>query len=317
MTWQHTFRTALILAACIAGPALFSCNKSKPNQPPDIKPGETWTLRSSGGLYDLRDVATDGAILVAVGDSGRIITSDSGINWTLRTSPTKGYLSGVASTSAYGFVAVCSFAGGDTILFSPTGTSWTARTTSSTTGNLNEVMGFSATLMAVGCNGRVFTSTNGVSWTMQTDGGACVEAVKWCGLVNAQYVVVGQGGTIFTSDNGSIWYTRNSGTANWLRDVGGGCSKIVAVGDGGTIRSSTDGVTWNSVASLGIDLNAIACSADVFVAVGKGGAIYTSFDGGATWTARTSPTTKDLYGITVMGSRYIAVGVDGTVITSP
>ena len=280
-------------------------------------PGEIWTLRSSGGLYDLRDIATDGAVLVAVGDSGRIITSDSGINWTLRASPTKGHLNGVASTSAYGFVAVCSLAGGDTILFSPTGTTWTARTTTSTTGNLNDIMGFSATLMAVGCNGQVFRSTNGISWSLLVSGGPCVEAIKWCGLANAQYVVVGQDGKIYTSNNGSAWDARNSGTVNWLRDVVGGCSKIVAVGDGGTIRSSTDGISWTSVASLGVDLNAVACSADAFVAVGKGGAIYTSFDAGATWTARTSPTTNDLHGITVIGSRYVAVGVDGTIITSP
>jgi hypothetical protein len=293
-----------------------SCHKKKPSEPAAVTPGETWTLKSSGGLYDFRDISNDGTILVAVGDSGRIVTSDSGANWTLRTAPFHGKLNGVASTATYGFVAVSSSGSGDTVLFSDDGATWSARTTALITGNLNEVAGFGSLLIAVGCNGQTYTSSNGVSWTKWTNGGPCVEAVKRCGLDSAQYVAVGESGTIVTSNTGTSWITRSS-TGNWLRDVACGCSKAIAVGDGGTIRSSTTGVSWTTVATVGVNLTAVVCSGNSFVAVGENGVVYTSFDSGVTWTERTSPTTKNLFGVTLIGSKYVAVGLDGTVITSP
>ena len=305
----------VLVTAILAG--VFSCQKRTPTQPPPIQPGEQWTARSSGGLYDLRDIATNGSILVAVGDSARILTSDSGVNWTLRIAPTGAALSGIVSTLNFGFVSVSSSGGGDTVLLSSDGLSWTAPPTAGITIGLNDVTGFGNMLIAVGCNGSIFTSSSGVSWTQKTSGGVCVESVKRAGLTNVQYVAVGQDGTIYTSPEGLLWYPRPSGVTNWFRDLVCGCSRIVAVGDDGIIKSSTNGVNWVTADSVGVDLNAITCSGDSFVAVGDGGAIFTSFDGGVTWVRRTSPTTKDLTGVHRTESKLVAVGLDGTILTSP
>jgi photosystem II stability/assembly factor-like uncharacterized protein len=303
-----------LVAAILVG--AFSCQK-KPTQPPVVQPGEQWTARSSGGLYDLRDIATDGNIIVAIGDSGRILTSDSGVNWTLRTAPTGAVLSGIVSTLNFGFVAVSSSGGGDTVLLSSDGLGWTTPPTTGITVGLNEVTGFGSTLIAVGCNGSIFTSSSGVNWTLRASDGVCVESVKRAGLTNVQYIAVGQNGTIYTSPEGLLWNPRTSGVTNWFRDLACGCSKIVAVGDGGIIKSSTNGINWVTADSVGTDLNAVTCSGDSFVAVGDGGSIFTSFDAGVTWVQRISSTTKEMTGVVRTGSKYVAVGLDGTILTSP
>lgn len=53
------------------------------------------------------------------------------------------------------------------------------------------------------------------------------------------------------------------------------------------------------------------------VAVGSGGTIITSDDQGATWDARTSGTSNQLNAVCHSGSLYVAVGIAGTIVTSP
>jgi carboxypeptidase family protein len=72
------------------------------------------------------------------------------------------------------------------------------------------------------------------------------------------------------------------------------------------------GHSW-SAKSLNMDLNAIAWSGTQYVGVGNDGFVGTSPDG-ATWTRRTSGTTKTLYDIVWTGSKYVAVGT--TVLVS-
>lgn len=307
------FLVALLPVVLVGG-----CGKKKTTEPPVVLPGETWTSRSSGGLYDLRDITTNGTIFVAVGDSGRIITSaDSGKTWTQRSAPTGAFLSGITYTSILGFVGVSSSGGGDTVVLSSAGVSWTASPTTGITIELNSVTGYGTNLVAVGCNGSIFTSSNSVSWTQWVSGGVCVQAVERVGLSTVEYVTVGDSGKINTSPEGLSWTPQSSGVTNWLRGIAGGCSKIVVVGDGGIIKSSTNATSWVTAASVGNGLNAVTCNGDTFVAVGKNGVVYTSHDAGATWVQRTSPTTKELLGISRIGNTYVAVGLDGTVITSP
>ena len=312
------FKVFGLLFMALALTILTSSCKKKSTEPPAILPGENWSLRSTGGLYDLRDVATNGTTVVAVGDSGSIITSaDSGKTWSLRSTPTRASLSGITYTSDLGFIVISNSGGGDTVLMSSSGATWTAPPTTGITTNLNGVTGNFLNLIAVGCNGSVFTSSNGVSWTQRISGGVCVQAVERVGATNVEYVAVGESGAINTSAEGLLWASRSSGVTNWLRGIAGGCSRIVVVGDGGIIKSSTNGTSWSTADSVGTGLNAVTCTGDAFVAVGKNGAVYTSHDAGATWIKRTAPTAKELFGVARAGNSYVAVGLDGTVITSP
>lgn len=294
------------------------CKKKKATEPTPILPGINWTLRSTGGLYDLRDLATNGTELVAVGDSGRIITSaDSGKSWTLRTSSTSVDLSGVTYLSSVGFVAVSSSGTGSVVLLSTNGSSWSAPPTSGISVSLNGVTSNNTTIAAVGCGGNIFTSTNGVSWSPRASGGTCVRAVERVGFSTVEFVAVGDSGQINTSSNGLVWPTAASNVLDDFYGIAGGCSKAVAVGEHGIIKTSANGSTWVTADSVGSRLNAVACGGDNFVAVGNSGVVYTSHDAGATWTSRTSATSTRLNAVIRLGGTYVAVGLDGTVVTSP
>lgn len=53
------------------------------------------------------------------------------------------------------------------------------------------------------------------------------------------------------------------------------------------------------------------------IAIGNGGKLWRTTDGGAKWTAVTSPTTKDLYAVAVQANGFaLVVGADGTLLRS-
>ena len=96
----------------------------------------------------------------------------------------------------------------------------------------------------------------------------------------------------------------------------------VAVGAGGAMYSgvmnaSLSGVTWTGLNyAVGTNLNAAAFMGTVFLAAGDGGTMLYSTDA-ATWVAKTTNTTNNLYGLTSNGSNtFVAVGAKGTIITS-
>ncbi len=78
------------------------------------------------------------------------------------------------------------------------------------------------------------------------------------------------------------------------------------------------GNAWESGTRItGVDFNAVTASGGTvaYVAVGNGGAAYTSLDA-LVWTARTSGTTNDLYGVATNGTISVAVGKGGTALNS-
>ena len=61
---------------------------------------DAWTLRNSGTTKNLNDVVWTGNQLVAVGDSGKILTSANGADWALRGSGTSYSLNSVLWTGS-------------------------------------------------------------------------------------------------------------------------------------------------------------------------------------------------------------------------
>ncbi|MEW6367319.1 MAG: metallophosphoesterase [Acidobacteriota bacterium] len=247
--------------------------------------GVNWTAQTSGTTATLRGVAA-GSLLVAVGDSGTILTCPlTGSTWTQRASGTVHHLNGVFSGSTL-YVAV----GNDgTILTSPDGVTWTAET-SGTNHNLNAV-------------------TQGA-----TEGG------------HTYYIAVGNGGTILTSHDAKTWTAQASPTTADLGGVTSGSASgmplFAAVGDAGTILTSQDTLRWSpQVSGVSSNLNAVTC-AHIFVVMGDGGAVLTSEDG-VEWVSQNSGTRSNLLGIEhwfpdeLKASEYTAVGADGAILTCP
>ena len=97
-------------------------------------------------------------------------------------------------------------------------------------------------------------------------------------------------------------------------------ARFVALGSDGSIITSTDTITWTVGTSIGTTgMHALVYGAGpAYVAVGNGGKIYRNTGAGITaaWTAETSGTTQDLYGVSYVNGIYVAVGVGGTLLTS-
>jgi hypothetical protein len=98
--------------------------------------------------------------------------------------------------------------------------------------------------VAVGDNGAIYTSTNGVHWKRQSfsAGGAWLRGVAH-GLDT--WVAVGTGGKIVRSSNGTNWTTPSSGVSADLNRVVFDNGRFTVVGAGGLCRFSINaGQTW-------------------------------------------------------------------------
>lgn len=74
--------------------------------------------------------------------------------------------------------------------------------------------------------------------------------------------------------------------------------------------------TWRNPKPTGNILHAVTHAEDLFVAVGLYGSIVTSPDG-TEWTLETSGTTAGLHGVNHGGGRFVAFGKDATLAASP
>ncbi|MBO0781888.1 MAG: protein kinase, partial [Ktedonobacteraceae bacterium] len=193
------------------------------------------------------------------------------------------------------------------------GRTWHSRTT----GTSNELRGvaWSGTqFVAVGYNGTILTSPDGITWTSRTSGtSAVLTGAIWAGT---QFVVVGDAGKILTSPDGIRWTPRASNTTADLTGTAWSGRQIVVTGYNGTILTSPDGITWTSRIS-GVApyyLWGTVWAGTQFVVVGGGGVTLTS-QNGVNWKLRTS--SANLWGITWSHSKLVVVGVNGLTRTSP
>lgn len=92
---------------------------------------------------------------------------------------------------------------------------------------------------------------------------------------------------------------------------------LVALGVGASAVGQTD-LEWQLVSPLptAADLHDVAWGAGRYLAVGSDGTVLTSPDM-VGWEVLPCPTTADLLGVTWTGTRFVAVGDEGTVLVSP
>jgi hypothetical protein len=176
--------------------------------------------------------------------------------------------------------------------------------------------------VAVGANGTMYSSPDGITWTALTSGStANLNAATYRSI----YLAAGDGGTMLYSTDAITWTPRTTGTANNLYSISTNSGLFVAVGAKGTIIFSGDGVTWTKAANSATtnDLFAVTHYGDLlWIAVGANGTLVTSADG-SNWTSVTSNTALDLKGVAfgistaTNAAFFVAVGANGTLVTSP
>lgn len=272
-----------------------------------------WSQQTSGTTLNLYGVGANAELAVAVGASGKIITSaDNGITWTSRSSGDSSMLMNLCGDSST-WVAV-----GDagTLLTSANGTTWTKRTTG-TTVMLRAVAYGNGIHVAGGNNGVIIRSTDGATtWTTVNSGTS--STIQGIHYANGLFVAVGADSILLTSPDGQSWTSRTSNAGGWLLDVTYGNGTYVAVGLGGRIITSTNGGTWvrrtTGVPPATAHLYRITYAHGYFTAVGENGVIWMSQDG-ASWSSEPANTTVFLRGITATETGYLAVGYSGTILT--
>jgi photosystem II stability/assembly factor-like uncharacterized protein len=273
------------------------------------------------------------ALVVANGfSSTSVMVSNDGYSWNVY--PASGFGFNAAIDVAYGngkYVALDSW-----IYTSPDGIAWSNSLTGPDLSDLNAIAWSPelSVFVAVGDAGAIYTSPNGTSWTAVAQGLTSIDLYGVASL-NGKLIAVGDGETILTSDNGTDWvqafqappvvppaYNMRLQTLSWNGKQGQESTYLVM--GYGTAYTSTDGITWSAVANPPLGNNdAVAWGgggANGFVVVGQGGHMYFSADG-ETWTRLYLPnapyyTHTDIHDIAWTGSRFVAVGGTGMVITS-
>ena len=167
--------------------------------------------------------------------------------------------------------------------------------------------------VALGENGTILTSPDGVVWSKRAFQG--VAALKGAVYASGTFVVVGyenglRKSVVLTSPDGINWTRRESPEEVYLNAVAFGNHTFVAVGRYGAVLTSSNAVTWTRRTTEAYeDLNSICYGNGTFLAVGTSDAILTSPDG-VVWKQRPSGTGFSLGGVTYVNKSFVAVGWD-------
>ena len=293
---------------------------------------------------DVRCVATSGSVTVAVGYQGNILRSNDGLAWT--------YVSPPADTSPVRFQTIV-WDGNRFIASSPDlavsstdGVTWSAIGP----GALNDVASNGSEFVAVGADGRVRHSSDGILW--QSHNLNTFADLKAVSFVNGSWFAAGTQGALFRSQDGRSWASANSGigATSLSRVSWNGAIYLTGPGryssvdgwtwtprntpddmawthtEGNVFRGefsgpwagysleSPDGIAWTRVNSHS-ELTCATYGGGLMVATSAGGELITSTDG-VTWTVIDTPARSFLQSVAWTGSMFVAVGFSGTIITS-
>ena len=186
-------------------------------------------------------------------------------------------------------------------------------------GTLWNIAGGGGQIVAVGDNGTILSSTDGLTWTPRDSGtNAWIVGVTYGA---GQFVAVADGGLILTSPDGVVWTpVQSSGTLQRLNNVIYADGKFVVVGEAGTILTSTDARVWTPRAS-GVTtwLYGLAYNTTIkhFAASGESGVILYSADG-ATWNRLpVDGLTAHIQAIVAVDSyaQFVAIGHEGVCVS--
>lgn len=204
-----------------------------------------------------------------------------------------------------------------TIVASTDGVNWSLET-SGTTRNLRGVAFGGGRFVAVGYEQTILTSTDGITWTPVTAGIAGYLDFDGIAYGNGLFVMAcGGNGTIATSPDGETWTQQAYATTNGPSGFAFGNGLIVTVGYGGVVLTSPDGATWRP-ASAGASNHLKSVAYGDHIFVAVGSSgRIMTSADGETWTPQTSGATNDFNSITYGNGTFVAGGYGGAVLTSP
>jgi hypothetical protein len=277
-------------------------------------PLDHWTQRNPIPQgEDLFGITRGQNKFVAVGDHGAIINSTDGTNWNVRSFRTRSALQAVTYGNGR-FVAV----GDDGIILTSTnGDNWAAQQTPDDD-TLRGVAFGAEKFLAVGRNASgpiAYSSTNGVNWS-------ALPATDF--VANLDAVTFGSGAFVIADDFGFLY--RSTDLVSWtsyatgISDPEGAAfvnNRFFATGNNGRFATSSDGTTWTTITNGATTrrLFGTAYGAGRYIMVGAKGAIISATDV-MPWSAVTSPTADRIEDVIFANGLFVAVGENGTILTS-
>ncbi|MDR1836159.1 MAG: hypothetical protein LBQ89_00705 [Treponema sp.] len=199
--------------------------------------------------------------------------------------------------------------------------------TSTLTADINAIAYGNGKFVAVGDEGKMAYSADGISWTAVADStfdGNTISAIAWG---NNRFVAGGGRGRIAYSADGVSWTAAGEGKLGTYTDafrnrssasiyaIAFGNNRWVAVGSYDKIAYSADGVSWTAVADSTFSGSSLYGIMDIafgnnrFVAVGDGTSSTMAYSAdGARWTAVTDSTfgTSIISAIGYGNNRWVA-----------
>lgn len=322
ITGRFTLEKVLEAPSCEESPGL-ACSDSLPSI--QLEGEWTWASQPSSVKRSLNSVTWTGERLVAVGDSGTILTSPGGAEWTGQVSGTSLPLLDVTCSHA-GVVTV-----GDSgvILRSDDGLTWSVAT-SGTQHALRAVEWRGGRYVAAGDSGILLTSVDGVFWNTESSG--VTVALRAISASSDKVVVVGNEGTALISTNGGAWQQRSVGASNpGLYAVVWTGAHFMAYGGSSPpptfyMLKSPDGSDWENTMSLPhffrakfVGNHPAGISAEPLNTPTKF-VVRFSADSGTTWTSRDIPNFPEFISVRDFawtGERLVVVGYRGGILTLP
>jgi hypothetical protein len=261
-------------------------------------PLDNWLVRSSSGS-SLNDIASDGSILIAVGNNGSMRRStDNGETWSSNSVFLSETGESIGSTNNLDFEAV-----------DYSGSLWTA---------VGSRYDFSSSQYV----GRIYTSSDGITWRRRLNTGPQLSGIASNGI---KKVASGYDGVVLTSSDGVNWQQATTPTTKVLNQVAYGNGRFVAVGQWqrsppgssgityaqATVLVSTDGETWVDFTSgTGLTyqgLEHIGFIRNIFFANGFRSSLLVSQDGEA-FSRNYSNDTDEFAAFAYGNGVYLAAG---------
>ena len=274
--------------------------------------GLSWVKHDTD--YPIKGITYGNDQFVGVGYDGLIVISDDGINWN-EISEGRGTLQfdNFLNDIAYGKGTLAAVGKG-TIRYSKDGFSFSdaENLPISKWTSLHDVEYSENGFIAVGVNGTILTSSDGVAWVLR-DAGTEYDLYA---LVygNGIHVAVGLGGIVLTSPDGITWTKHNAGVPGYLWEIAYGNSLFIALGEGDAILTSRDGITWVKQAPIpGQHIGCLAFDGERFVASGT--CLATTKDG-IDWEFIMALSDDNGLIVTCGDSQYVGICNSTGIITS-
>ncbi|MCB0823701.1 MAG: T9SS type A sorting domain-containing protein [Bacteroidales bacterium] len=278
--------------------------------------GENWQIAQGGPSDNFNAVfIVDEDKIFTVGDNGLIYSSsDGGTSWTFQASGTDENINDVIfrTNTAVWIVGNNGFAA----FSNDEGATWET-TSIGTFQHLNAISFDGQKGMIVGQGIAFSTNNGGITWTNTSiPAFANLNDVEL--LSSSEACCVGNNGVIFrTDDFGETWEQIEAGTDFHLMDVCFVDEDFGWIAGNRVILSTTDGGnTWNVQWEVSYSQSVISIEFEDQQhgwACGRNGNAYHTKDGGITWVEQNFLLQKDIYDMSIYGSKAFCTGETGVI----